>query len=591
MFGSIVRSKFAVILLAPIVAASFVVATPLEAFGTSATKPVPAPVVLSFTATKANIPNTGGSFTLKARLKYAQSCVIAVTPALNGFPKTFSCSSDKVSKLVSLKENVALTAIAYSFSLDVTNKTASTSATNIAVTEAAGVLPVVASFKASEATLPNTGGTFALKAKLRSALSCKITVSPALKSFPRKLPCSSGSLSQDVTLADNPGENPIAYTFSMSVVNKSGSVSAANVVVTQAAAPAPISFSTPNGSSTTLVFADEGVFVADDPLIITVHNNASTTQLITTVAIGTTGDPSDFLLNRNNCSYVTAHSTCSLAVQFQPSGAGHRTGVVNLLDASWGTAGATVHVDLSGYGVWAVASVTSIDTQKNTLVFPGQYGIGAQSPEQFMTLTNTGAVPLYVDGLTDTGGNYGDFIVSTGNCQTEDPQIISVGQTCTFGITFDPSSGGFRASNVVVDDNTLGTQTQLVVQGTGEYSSDTLTIATGSAVSSPTSYAFSPAYESVPVYVYLTVTNTSAVTLVFGGVGSSGLDPNEFAVVPTGTCGDAGVQLAAGASCTAQLEFDPATTGARSATVDIRDNTPAGSEIISLTGTGIPPPV
>jgi hypothetical protein len=47
------------------------------------------------------------------------------------------------------------------------------------------------------------------------------------------------------------------------------------------------------------------------------------------------------------------------------------------------------------------------------------------------------------------------------------PLIVSIGQSCTFTVAFDPSGPGTRTSDVVVDDNTLGTQTQLGVEGNG----------------------------------------------------------------------------------------------------------------------------
>jgi len=587
MFGSKVRSKLALGVVAPIAAMTLVAGTPAAFGAVAAAKPSPLPVVVSFTTTKATIANMGGSFALNAKLKYALSCKISVSPGIKGASKSFSCSSKDVTKHITLEANTTLVPIPYTFAIEVTNKTGSATSANVVVTEAAASAPLSLSFRATKTTISNSGGTFTLEAKVKYALTCKITVLPALQSFPKTVPCSSNSVADSVTLGANRSENPIAYTFAIVVKSKSGRATSPNVLVTEASAPPPISFTTPNGSPTTLDFANEGVFVADDPLIVTVHNNSPKTQLISSVTIGSTGDPSDFLLNRNNCTYVTAYATCSLAVQFQPTGAGHRTGIVNVVDASWGSGGASVSLNLSGTGVWAVATLINTNIQGNALAFPTQIGIGTQSLEQFVTLVNSGTVPLYVDGLTDTGGNAGDFIVSSGNCQTQVPQIISIGQNCTFGVTLEPSSSGVRASNVVVDDNTLGTQTQLQVQGTGAYSTDTLAIAANPAAPSPLTYDFSSAVENIPTLETLTITNTSDVTLVFDGVSNAGLDPNEFQVVPSAACATAGAQLAAGASCTARVEFDPVAVGARSAILKIADNSGDGGETINVSGTGL----
>ena len=129
----------------------------------------------------------------------------------------------------------------------------------------ASALPVVLSFNATKTSVPNAGGKITLHAKLRYAASCYIKVSRRVQGFPKTISCSSDKVTETVTLPPNRSENPITYTFEMNVKNKAGSTRATNIVVTEGAAPPPISFTTPNGSPTTLVFPAEGVFVGDEP--------------------------------------------------------------------------------------------------------------------------------------------------------------------------------------------------------------------------------------------------------------------------------------------------------------------------------------
>jgi hypothetical protein len=335
-------------------------------------------------------------------------------------------------------------------------------------------LPVVLTFTASRTTIPDVGGKIVLKASLKYASSCQITVSPGLRGFPKSFHCSSDRVKESVTLLANKSPSSINYTFGMSLKNSAGSAVATNVVVTEGAAPPPISFTPPPpGNPTTLVFAPEGVFVADNPVVVTVKNNSATTQLITTVAIGTAGDPNDFILNKNNCGYVTARATCSLAVQFVPTGTGIRTDVVNVLDASWGSAGTTVELKLRGTGEWATATVSNNHIHNNVLTFPTSEVVLKPSPVQNVTVTNVGSVPLYISGMAVTGGEATDFLAAPDTCINQVvvpsayPLIVSIGQSCTFTVAFDPSGPGTRTSDVVVDDNTLGTQTQLGVEGNG----------------------------------------------------------------------------------------------------------------------------
>ena len=335
-------------------------------------------------------------------------------------------------------------------------------------------VPVVLSFTATKTSIPDAGGNVVLKARLKYASSCKIMVSPSLKGFPGSFSCSSDLVRRSVTLRANNSGNTITYTFGMIVKNSTGSTTATNIIVTEGAAPSPISFTPPPpGSPKTVVFAPEGVFVADDPLVVTVTNNSSTTQDITSAAISTVGDSADFILVRNNCAYVTAHASCSLAIQFQPSGAGIRTGAISVVDASWGTTGTTLQLQLRGTGVWAAATVSNNYIRNNVLVFPTSQVLLNPSPVQNVTVTNVGSVPLYISpyGISLTGGESTDFSVTMDTCGNQinvsDPLIVSIGHSCTFAVTFAPSGTGTRTSNVVVADNTLGAQTQLGLEGVG----------------------------------------------------------------------------------------------------------------------------
>jgi hypothetical protein len=445
-------------------------------------------------------------------------------------------------------------------------------------------VPVVVSFTSSKATVPNSGGSFALKARLKYGQTCKLSVSPAMKGFPKSFSCTT-SFSKTVDLSKNKGENPETYTFSVKAINKSGSASGTNVVVTQGAAPPPISF-----TPTTLNFAPEGVFVGDDPLIVTVHNNSSTTQLISSVSIGTTGDPTDFILNRNNCSYVTAHANCSLAVQFQPTGAGLRTGAVEVVDSSWGTSGATATLNLRGAGVWATATVENADISSNVLTFANQ-GVLTASPYQYVSVDNVGSVPLYISNISVTGGESTDFSIQDGNCLNQltgsFPLVVGIGQSCTFGVLFEPSSSSTRTTNLVVSDNTLGTQTQLGLSGLGVWATDTLQIGSQPAQAGPVSYDFSPPSVAVGggADAILTVTNNSPVSMLIQTVTMSGPYAGNF-TIPTATCAG-GNQVPSGQSCTMTIDFAPVITGNLFATLRITDNTAAGGDVIDLSGTAV----
>jgi hypothetical protein len=83
---------------------------------------------------------------------------------------------------------------------------------------------------------------------------------------------------------------------------------------------------------------------------------------------------------------------------------------------------------------------------------------------------------------------------------------------------------------------------------------------------------------------YVVVTNNGNATLSISGVATGGANPGDFGIA--GNC--AGASLAPLASCTVNVVFTPATTGARLATLSIASNDlaqPTASVI--LTGTGV----
>ena len=82
----------------------------------------------------------------------------------------------------------------------------------------------------------------------------------------------------------------------------------------------------------------------------------------------------------------------------------------------------------------------------------------------------------------------------------------------------------------------------------------------------------------------VTVSNvgTSAVIFTGSGIVIGGADAADF-VVSANSCGPS---LAAGASSTVSVKFQPTTTGARSATLEFNDDGGASPQAVALSGTG-----
>ena len=99
---------------------------------------------------------------------------------------------------------------------------------------------------------------------------------------------------------------------------------------------------------------------------------------------------------------------------------------------------------------------------------------------------------------------------------------------------------------------------------------------------SPTSLAFgSVTHGTTSATKVVTVHNTGTVALPITSITFAGTDPGQF----SGTQ-DCGTSLAAGASCTVDVDFQPTTTGNFSATLDINAGGSAGTQTVALSGTG-----
>jgi hypothetical protein len=109
--------------------------------------------------------------------------------------------------------------------------------------------------------------------------------------------------------------------------------------------------------------------------------------------------------------------------------------------------------------------------------------------------------------------------------------------------------------------------------------------ATAPAVSlSPSTVTYGPqAVGTTSPSQTVTLTNTGTASLFINGVSSSGLDQLDFNRT-NDQC--VGMPVAAGASCTITIVFNPTATGTRTMTLSVIDTAASSPQVITLTGTG-----
>jgi hypothetical protein len=293
---------------------------------------------------------------------------------------------------------------------------------------------------------------------------------------------------------------------------------------------------------------------ADPALNIAVSNTGGVPATLGAAMV--TGD---FSMTANTCGTTLAASTgCTVAIGFTPTTAGTRTGVFSIA-ASSGTQGLNQTAALSGTGAAAATDGLS----PLALGFAPQT-IGTTSAAQTVTLTNMGDNTLTLVAAQIASG---DFVASSacGNA-------LIGHASCTIAVSYAPKMVGQETGVLTVSDQ-FKSQT-VALSGTG-------TAAPGFSIT-PTSLTFAPlGVGQTSAGQTLTVSNNGLAALTISGVTANG----DFTLPAAGnTCG---TMVAAGGSCTVQVEFAPTVGGTRQGTVSFADNAAGSPQAVAISGVGV----
>ncbi len=287
--------------------------------------------------------------------------------------------------------------------------------------------------------------------------------------------------------------------------------------------------------------------------IVTVTNTGSSALNVTGATFSGL-DPQDFAAITHCGPTVQPGSSCTFSISFKPTAAGTRQAVFNV---NYGNNPRTSQsVSLTGIGETTSASISP------TSLAYGYQLIGAPSPAQTATLTNSGPGILTINSFTlfGPGFNY------TTNCGS----TLAANTSCQLFVTFTPTILGAVSGYIDANTNADNGVTSVALSGTG---TDLLV--------SPLSIDFgNQAVGTTSAPQIVTLTNGSQ-TQAFGisSIKVAGVDNRNFA--ETNNCGST---LAAGASCTVSITFTPSVKGARTAVLQVVADTNLQS--VNLSGTG-----
>ncbi|MGE0878947.1 MAG: choice-of-anchor D domain-containing protein [Acidimicrobiia bacterium] len=181
----------------------------------------------------------------------------------------------------------------------------------------------------------------------------------------------------------------------------------------------------------------------------------------------------DFAVVNNGCAALGLDTSCTVAVSFTPTNTGPRTG--NIVVSYAGGANSPLLIPIQGSGLNPGASPAMSISVPDGSVPPaldfGPVRIGSRSDFQTVTVTNTGTAPLQVQSLTFTnaGPNNDAPAFSTGNdaCTNFFVPVGPTGNTCTFGVAFQPTNTRTYNANLIITANTPSGPVQITLTAQG----------------------------------------------------------------------------------------------------------------------------
>jgi hypothetical protein len=339
-------------------------------------------------------------------------------------------------------------------------------------------------------------------------------------------PTATGAATGNLTFTDSAGNGP--QTVSLSGTGSSSS--------------SPVTLSASSLNLGTVAVGNTSAAVT-----VTLTNRRSTTLAISSVGIS-----GPFATTGNSCGTgLAAGATCAVGVTFTPTATGPASGTLTFTDTA---SNSPQKVSLSGTGSAAVTLSAS------ALNF-GVIAVGSTSTGQAVTVTNASAAAVGVTTVAITG-DYAD----TTTCASS----IAVGGGCTVSVTFLPAAAGTRTRTLSI---TLSSGVQTVsLTGIGSNSS-----ATGVLSLSPSPVTFNAGYTigDNPTQA-VTVTNTGASSAGIAGIALGG----DSSLTQRNNCKGT---LAAGATCTITVTFQPVAYGTFTGTLTLTESNGA-LDTVSVTG-------
>ena len=278
-------------------------------------------------------------------------------------------------------------------------------------------------------------------------------------------------------------------------------------------------------------------------------------EVLTGIGVSVSGA---FQTSSNCGTQLAGQSACSISVAFAPTVAGSQSGTLTVSDAL-----RTQTVPLTGTGITPPA----LGVAPSSLSFSTQQP-GVASAPKTLTVSNTGGAAMANVGFQITGPAAASYSVGASTCGV----TLTSGGSCTAQVVFTPAAAGAIAATLTVASSTFGvTPVSVPLNGSGQL--------TGGLGSSPAQLSFptlavGQSSSALPV----TISNSSS-----DAIGPLALQVSGPFGLTQNTCTG---NLAAGASCSAAVIFQPVAAGTAAGTLTVSTSGAASPVNVALSGIG-----
>lgn len=217
-----------------------------------------------------------------------------------------------------------------------------------------------------------------------------------------------------------------------------------------------------------------------------------------------------------------------------------------------------------GRSVWTLVVAPVASPSPGTVDF-GTQTVTVMAPPQTVTVTNSGSLPLTIDGVS-ISADTAEFALAGGTCAVN--LVVAAGDSCTVNVAFTPHAAGTRGGALSLRTNGVTSTTTVALTGAGSFPAGISLL--------PAAIAFGNQLIYAHVIVSVNFVNNSDGAVNISSVGVTGAFAQVNNCPPT---------LANGAGCNINVSFDPQSLGSQGGTLTVVDS--AGPHQAQISATAV----